>query len=293
MDDVWSRPRPGSLPTAPPSGVGSGDGWRRYEAPIAAPAPGESPASGAPAAPPAQAPEAAPRRWRPLPEDWAHLRPEAPGAALPAPVLAPGTSALPDAPLSGSACGKLLLFVLLLLPAVLAFGVGALALLFVAFGLVMAHRARDASHIEAAARNVSATLWLAVAGALVMATGLLIAVALDPTAYEADDALIGAGVGFALAGVAFLYVLATRRLFLRPLLSHRDWIARHGLALRDRAAEPPPPAQVPILGSMGLATYSVADELAKWVRLRDDGHVTPEEFAGARRSLLGADAPAP
>lgn len=44
-----------------------------------------------------------------------------------------------------------------------------------------------------------------------------------------------------------------------------------------------------IVGRSGFMSYSVADELTKWSKLRDDGVVTTEEFDEARASLLSRD----
>ncbi|PZT92470.1 SHOCT domain-containing protein [Sphingomonas sp.] len=46
------------------------------------------------------------------------------------------------------------------------------------------------------------------------------------------------------------------------------------------------PSSTPIFKRDNLKTYSVADELAKWKKLRDEGVVTDEEYDEARQSLL-------
>lgn len=38
-----------------------------------------------------------------------------------------------------------------------------------------------------------------------------------------------------------------------------------------------------------LKSYSVADELLKWVKLKEDGHITEQEFDDARKKLLKRD----
>ncbi len=35
-----------------------------------------------------------------------------------------------------------------------------------------------------------------------------------------------------------------------------------------------------------LKQYSVADELTKWAKLKEDGHISDEEFDEARKKLL-------
>jgi len=186
-------------------------------------------------------------------------------------------------PISGPASAKLLIFVLILLPWTVV-GVGALALLFVAFGLVMAHRSHDFSHIEAAARNLIVLCWLAVVGSLVTAFGALT----HSLLVDSDPDLISVTIGLAvLASVAFLYVLSTRHLFLAPLAAHREWIALHGVTTRDRSpAGAEARSGTPIVGSEHRVGYSVADELTKWTGLLEGGHISTEEFQGARRRLL-------
>ena len=39
----------------------------------------------------------------------------------------------------------------------------------------------------------------------------------------------------------------------------------------------------------GQESYSVADELLKWVRLKEEGHISEKEFEDARKKILGSD----
>lgn len=58
-------------------------------------------------------------------------------------------------------------------------------------------------------------------------------------------------------------------------------LAARGYMAAKALAEPSP-----IVGRSGLKTYSVADELAKWSKLREEGVVSQEEFEEARAALL-------
>lgn len=49
------------------------------------------------------------------------------------------------------------------------------------------------------------------------------------------------------------------------------------------------PRSLPVFKRESLNSFSVADELAKWAKLRDDGIVTEQEYVDARRALLGRD----
>ena len=44
---------------------------------------------------------------------------------------------------------------------------------------------------------------------------------------------------------------------------------------------------IDILQSQKLKQYSVADELVKWAKLKEDGHISDDEFDEARSKLLG------
>ena len=43
-----------------------------------------------------------------------------------------------------------------------------------------------------------------------------------------------------------------------------------------------------IIGRDSLTPYSVADELLKWAKLGDDGHITEDEYQKARMTLLNS-----
>ena len=44
--------------------------------------------------------------------------------------------------------------------------------------------------------------------------------------------------------------------------------------------------EVDIIKGERLRTFSVADELIKWAKLKEDGHITEQEFNDARKKLL-------
>ena len=79
-----------------------------------------------------------------------------------------------------------------------------------------------------------------------------------------------------------------RQLFLHPLSKHARWVEKHGIFSNeefstqgDGDAE-----EVEIIQGEILKHYSVADELSKWAKLKEDGHVSDEEFDRAREKLL-------
>ncbi len=46
------------------------------------------------------------------------------------------------------------------------------------------------------------------------------------------------------------------------------------------------PTGVDIIKGEKQKQYSVADELLKWAKLKEDGHITDDEFNDARKKLL-------
>jgi hypothetical protein len=74
------------------------------------------------------------------------------------------------------------------------------------------------------------------------------------------------------------------------------WIVRGSLGIprgMDKRPDLPTQTSAPeaepkmdIIKSEKLKQFSVADELSKWAKLKEDGHITEEEFDEARKSLL-------
>ncbi len=56
--------------------------------------------------------------------------------------------------------------------------------------------------------------------------------------------------------------------------------------LSPQTLAPAAGATIDIIKSEKLKQYSVADELLKWAKLKEDGHITEEEFNEARKKLL-------
>lgn len=85
--------------------------------------------------------------------------------------------------------------------------------------------------------------------------------------------------------IPLIYIFVMQGLFLEPLRANKEWIARKVSVFLGRSS----------LGSAGgidiikgerLRSFSVADELIKWAKLKTDGHITENEFSDARRKLL-------
>lgn len=177
-------------------------------------------------------------------------------------------------PLTSNDHGKLFVFALLILPAA-AFLVGAIPFLFILFGLFMLRRTNDFSHIETAARNFKIYCWLLIPGFLFAAWG---------QRGRLED-IVGLSM---CAGISGAYILALNFFFLNPLRRHREWIQQNGI-FSNRSKEESPDADVAsidIIKGERLRSFSVADELLKWAKLKEDGHISEQEFNEARAKLL-------
>lgn len=195
-----------------------------------------------------------------------------------------------DEPISSANLGRLLLFALLLLPPAVLL-VGIVPIVIVVFGLVMAHRNRDFSHIAVAQKNYSRYFNLLSISVVALAAYDIFH---HRVLYGASWAAIFSDIDVSwkyflalaiLAGIA-VYQFAGRAFFLAPLLEHEHWVENHGLVLRVRPPELPDQRAVNIIKGEKLRTFSVADELLKWAKLKENGHITEAEFIAARKALL-------
>lgn len=198
-----------------------------------------------------------------------------------------GQAAAPHAadsntPLDSTDLSKLLIFVLLMLPTLLAAGAGVIPAIFLVFGWVMARRNRDFSHVQASVRNV--TWYLVLLACLAVAIGIYNYIAdLEYSRSYAAGNLFGGGAGAA----AFLtYIAFTRLLYLSPLKKHAAFVVAHGMFGKSTARAPAASPQAPAASAPVAAHVTVADELLKWVKLKEDGHISQEQFENAKARLL-------
>ena len=92
----------------------------------------------------------------------------------------------------------------------------------------------------------------------------------------------------ATAGVSFAYVLILNRLFFLPLERHREWVAVNGI-FSNTPRSTPAQSEVDIIRGERMKSFSVADELIKWAKLKEDGHISEQEYNDARKKLLQRD----
>lgn len=190
-------------------------------------------------------------------------------------------------PLNSGDQGKLLIFTLLMAPSVV-FLVGAIPAIFLAFGLFMMKKNQDFTNIEAAVKNFKGYTWLALIGCLISALYWTnVHFNGDQTSWYNDrSAEIGLSMTF--AAIAFAYLVLVQVLFFNPLKSHSEWVAVNGIfsSKPKSAMQSSPEPEMDIIKGERLKQYSVADELIKWGKLKEDGYISEEEFNEARKKLL-------
>ncbi len=189
-------------------------------------------------------------------------------------------------PLSSNEQAKLFIFSLLLAPAVFLI-IGVIPASFLVFGFYMMKKNEDFSNIETAVRNFKWYTWLGLIGsllsALVWGSKFL---GEEKQMYSSSEGLFI--ISLLLAGISLLYLISVHFLFLNPLKSHSEWVVINGIfSSKPKSVKVArPDLEVDIIKSDKLKQYSVADELIKWAKLKEDGHISENEFIEARNKLL-------
>ena len=206
-----------------------------------------------------------------------------------------------NTPLSSSEQSKVVIFTLLVLPPVFIF-LGIIPIIFLVFGVLMMRKNSDFSHIETAARNIRGYLYIfLVCGVIsVIYFGVDYFTCLGDRDFSGNFkyrylpncnskiSLIYISLIYPIASV--FYLVITQKLFLNPLRNHRDWVERNGIfsnkekPLMSKSDK----SEINIVRGENKS-YSVADELMKWAKLKEDGHITEQEFNEARKKLLQGD----
>lgn len=189
-------------------------------------------------------------------------------------------------PLNSAEQSKILIFFLLLLPLVLFFGFGALPALFLCIGIFMMKRNEDFSYIRT---SVKICNWYGMLTALGLVTLLLFSVIYyqqsqnDRDWYKVDEITIP----LIFLSMAIIYLILLNVLFARPLVTHWQWVEANGVfASKQKNKNIVKESEIDIIKSESLRSYSVADELIKWAKLKEDGYISEEEFKDARDKLL-------
>lgn len=186
-------------------------------------------------------------------------------------------------PMSSGDQGKLLIFSILMIPS-LVFLFGIIPAIFLGFGIFMMKKNQDFSSIDTAVKNFKGYTWLALIGCT------LSSIYWGNKHFNAergyyDEAFF---ISLTFAGIAFAYLIVVQVLFYSPMNRHREWVEVNGIfttrpkSYNDSTSQ----REVDIIKGEKLKQYSVADELTKWAKLKEDGHISEEEFNEARTKLL-------
>lgn len=182
-------------------------------------------------------------------------------------------------PLNSSEQGKILIFLLLFAPSTL-FIAGIIPAIFLLFGLYMMRKNQDFSSIETAVRYARGYYWLVFLGCL----GYVLFWFLNQ-GYFYFRHYVGA---IALITLPLCYLLSVQFLLLSPLQKHSDWVSvndifsnKERIQLQKKSAP-----KVDVVQNDTPQQHSVADELIKWVKLKEDGHISDAEFENEKQKLL-------
>ncbi|KEX93771.1 hypothetical protein HA62_11485 [Pseudomonas putida] len=189
-----------------------------------------------------------------------------------------------NTPLSSTDHSKILIFTLLMLPPT-GFFVGILPSVFLLFGIFMMKKNSDFSHIETAVRNAKYYLYIIITIMACCALWFATTLGAEDRWHRETNAFISSCVA---VGIAFAYILILDKLFYSPLEQHSDWVSSSGIfsnKLKSGTAQ----VEIDIIKGERMKSFSVADELIKWAKLKDDGHITEQEYNDARKKLLQRD----
>jgi len=189
-----------------------------------------------------------------------------------------------NTPLSSNEQSKLLIFAMLLLPSVF-FLVGIIPALFLIFGIVMLKKNGDFAHIETSVRIYKYYIYILLTGCTLFSLYFATTLGANSSWDRKDDELIASLI---LGAVACFYLFLINALFLNPLRSHVKWIEVNGIFSNKNKTviDTDGNSDIDIIKGERLRTFSVADELIKWAKLKEDGHITEQEFNDARKKLL-------
>ncbi|MBC7751510.1 MAG: SHOCT domain-containing protein [Candidatus Saccharibacteria bacterium] len=185
-------------------------------------------------------------------------------------------------PLSSNDLTKILIFILLILPSIF-FVVGIIPALFLAFGIFMMKKSKDFSHLETAVRNYKYYVLIPIVGSILGSLGVVVFWVFRIDRFDSQDLAIGLAICSGFFTIPLLHIFLVKKLFLSPLKSHADWVAENGIFSGRNGTKKD---SLDIVKSEGLRSFSVADELIKWAKLKEDGHITEQEFDDVRKKLL-------
>jgi hypothetical protein len=192
---------------------------------------------------------------------------------------------LHNQPLSSSDQGKLLIFSLLLAPSIV-FLVGVIPAIFLVFGIYMMKKNQEFSSIDTAVKNFKGYTWLALIGCALSSLYFGYKFFTNKSSWNYDDGPFLISMMF--SAISIVYLIAVQFLFYSPLKKHSEWVAVNGIfsTKPKSATKTNVESELDIIKGEKLKQYSVADELIKWAKLKEDGHISEDDFNEARLKLL-------
>jgi hypothetical protein len=191
-----------------------------------------------------------------------------------------------NTPLSSNDQAKILIFGLLLLPTIPLFLLGVIPVILIAFGVFMMKKNSDFSHIETAVGYFQAIVTLGMAVATVFFMIYMTELRqCESNCYSVRNEAI---ISVSCMGIAGFYLFICSVLFHKPLRRHRDWVEKNGIfSNKPRTVKQESEVvDISIIRGEKLKTFSVADELLKWAKLKEEGLISEQEFNEARKKLL-------
>lgn len=188
-------------------------------------------------------------------------------------------------PLAASEHYKLFAFFLLLIPSVCLL-IGIIPVLSLIFGHILMKRNRTFSSIESSVKAINIYYKIVIYASLPITIIYLFMAFHDGEGASTFTAIIALLLVFIITISAHIFII--KHLYLSPLHNHREWVIDNGIFSNKPKTIPQanPEVGIDILQSEKLKQYSVADELVKWAKLKEDGIVSEAEFNRARSKLL-------
>jgi hypothetical protein len=90
---------------------------------------------------------------------------------------------------------------------------------------------------------------------------------------------------FSFFGILYFFLL--KFFFYNPLVNHEEWVIKNGIFSTKEKALVVTENSPNIFNNEGIKQYSVADELLKWAKLKEDGLISDKEFEQAKAKILG------
>jgi hypothetical protein len=190
---------------------------------------------------------------------------------------------LQNQPLSSGDHSKIVIFILLFLPSI-GFLVGVIPAILLIFGIFMMKKNEDFNHIKTAVKICRGYIFVG----LLVSVGIIMYQGHYLITHQKSMSFFNLAPLLILMSIPILYLVFLSKLFFNPLSRHKKWVEVNGIfSTKPKSGKDSNnQSEVNIIKGEKLKQYSVADELIKWARLKEDGHISDEEFNEARVKLL-------